>query len=708
MATVQSQINGYDSVLEDLPAWKKELILRRRANAKFHGETAIHSGGKVATPQSPNSVPPPQHILSCLGQGQSQLSVCSVQGAKSSVRTVRVLKGNKDNNISHQSSSQSSSVRKCVHHIGNCDCVVPKDYGSVNELKSPDLDSNSMRGPSTMHHKGFTAPMGKIRNEGLCNNDHEEFEYGPGIVSRLKNRYLSLALREAKGRASLRKYSSLEDLLDDGIQERGRSTEKERPVAGGNKHKDSMKRARSMDSLSYRRNDYGDRVPKSHSSGALRNALEKKDVIIIENIRPKDNKNGTSSSSKGFESTGRKLHHQSSLLEEEELPAPDTVKQVKQIFESSGRVSKGTAAAKAASYKAAHSQKYPSIYPKPPIKAKPTQIQCKTLSPTIENAKSSLKQVQPVVRSSPRSVLSVKATPPILKSKISTPLSPKISGLTPITCSVTSPQVNGERSPLIHNEKNLKSGEPPLSSPSVSLRQEMYSRPHSPPPSLLPLSPTPTHKASTSDNDDNENDEDASKEEERVLQENRKNKEKSIIPLSEPRSPSPKSFKPPSPVKLLPDKVTISTEDSGDNRVPTEKFVAKEEVFEPKETSAKPIYVEKKESLNNNNSSINSIPVPSSSEKSLPTNSSSSSVMEVIRAAEAKSSSPAPASTSPLGLRTTATTAKAKKESRRNSNENCPLVFNFSKRAETPDYIENDGVDLSKRQFKVSYFFFSI
>ncbi|ERL83736.1 hypothetical protein D910_01017 [Dendroctonus ponderosae] len=47
-------------------------------------------------------------------------------------------------------------------------------------------------------------------------SDSEDLHYGPGIVNRLRNKYLSLALRESNARPTiLRKATSLENLLDD-------------------------------------------------------------------------------------------------------------------------------------------------------------------------------------------------------------------------------------------------------------------------------------------------------------------------------------------------------------------------------------------------------------------------------------------------------------------------------------------------------------
>ncbi|CAG5034660.1 unnamed protein product [Parnassius apollo] len=85
--------------------------------------------------------------------------------------------------------------------------------------------------------------------------DDEELRYGPGIVKRLKSRYLSLALRDAPRRrpSVLRRAASLEHLLDEPPAPRAHSRSA-RPVSLAAPptpaRRDSVKRARSVDALS--------------------------------------------------------------------------------------------------------------------------------------------------------------------------------------------------------------------------------------------------------------------------------------------------------------------------------------------------------------------------------------------------------------------------------------------------------------------------
>ncbi|CAD0195834.1 unnamed protein product [Chrysodeixis includens] len=94
-------------------------------------------------------------------------------------------------------------------------------------------------------------------------DEDEELRYGPGIVKRLKSRYLSLALRDAPRRrpSVLRRAASLEHLLDERPPPAPTSRSHPRPPRPASvavppaplasaARRDSVKRARSVDALS--------------------------------------------------------------------------------------------------------------------------------------------------------------------------------------------------------------------------------------------------------------------------------------------------------------------------------------------------------------------------------------------------------------------------------------------------------------------------
>lgn len=68
-----------------------------------------------------------------------------------------------------------------------------------------------------------------------ASSDSEDLHYGPGIVNRLRNKYLSLALRESSARPTiLRKATSLENLLDDDGDRESEKEERFTRRSGGN------------------------------------------------------------------------------------------------------------------------------------------------------------------------------------------------------------------------------------------------------------------------------------------------------------------------------------------------------------------------------------------------------------------------------------------------------------------------------------------
>ncbi|XP_049887580.1 serine/arginine repetitive matrix protein 1-like isoform X2 [Pectinophora gossypiella] len=101
-------------------------------------------------------------------------------------------------------------------------------------------------------------------------DDDEELRYGPGIVKRLKSRYLSLALRDAPRRrpSVLRRATSLEHLLDERPPPAPRAAARAprpaslaAPAHAAQPRREFAKRARSVDALS--RLESRDELPPS-------------------------------------------------------------------------------------------------------------------------------------------------------------------------------------------------------------------------------------------------------------------------------------------------------------------------------------------------------------------------------------------------------------------------------------------------------------
>lgn len=158
---------------------------------------------------------------------------------------------------------------------------------------------------------------GKGGDEENLSDSSEEFKYGPGIVSKLKSKYLSLTLRETHkvrpSLANMRRATSLENILDEPEkpEEAKPKFVKNVTVANGSanqsrrgisRNKENMKRARSVEALMrYNRNF---EQPK----------LTELQAPLADSDKPRNRLS----------------------LEEKELPPPDLVKQTLRLFEPVG------------------------------------------------------------------------------------------------------------------------------------------------------------------------------------------------------------------------------------------------------------------------------------------------------------------------------------------------------------------------------------
>lgn len=192
--------------------------------------------------------------------------------------------------------------------------------------------------------------------EEECNSDSsEELQYGPGIVKKLKSKYLSMTLRESGSRPSLsnmRRATSLENLLDEEpvkqtdvkpsqfvkrvpghTARKVVSTHQSRSVDSSQR---DMKRARSMETLLR----YDPKLHMNHSHSGLNVHME--DVEKDENdCAINDNRERSTvhlrKTADGDKEEQLLLRKKLAItVEQTELPPPDLVKQTLKIFESSG------------------------------------------------------------------------------------------------------------------------------------------------------------------------------------------------------------------------------------------------------------------------------------------------------------------------------------------------------------------------------------
>lgn len=246
-----------------------------------------------------------------------------------------------------------------------------------------------------------------VSGEDAESDSSEELQYGPGIVNKLKSKYLNLTLRETnKSRASVQRFrraASLEDLLDRDDDEasshekqsvigrryakRGTGstsggsvvapkTDRYRNATRGN---DSMKRARSVETLMRYNSVTTDEpimrqlVPVARpATNGVRQEPVNDHIILVDRTSVKiESRLGELERPKPI----NKPKRIKPVLAETERPPPDLVKTTMRIFESSAKKvkPKGEVAAKVATFKTINDtfKAQKKLMPKPPIQPKP-------------------------------------------------------------------------------------------------------------------------------------------------------------------------------------------------------------------------------------------------------------------------------------------------------------------------------------------------
>lgn len=265
--------------------------------------------------------------------------------------------------------------------------------------------SSHGRNIRTSRELSRTTPLNRTSNEDGESDSSEELQYGPGIVNKLKSKYLNLTLRETnKSRASVQRFrraASLEDLLDrDDDEASGHEksaisrkytkrsgsssgviaskTDRYRNAARGN---DSMKRARSVETLMRYNNAGTDDVTTVRQVSITRpvtNGMRQEQIndhiILVDRTSIKiESRLGELDRPKPI----NKPKRIKPVLAETERPPPDLVKTTMRIFEGSARKlkPKGEVAAKVATFKTINdtfkAQTHKKLMPKPPLQPKP-------------------------------------------------------------------------------------------------------------------------------------------------------------------------------------------------------------------------------------------------------------------------------------------------------------------------------------------------
>ncbi|CAK9812801.1 hypothetical protein ANTQUA_LOCUS7406 [Anthophora quadrimaculata] len=338
---------------------------------------AIVSGG-IATATDVGSA------VACNMRLEADLSFCS---DSEDVANGMVSKTDMERKSEHGDGSENEDSRQDVKGtdlLTSCDehraCRTNNVLAELSKTKSGKIETEMARNRA-------------LSDEGESDSS-EELQYGPGIVNKLKSKYLNLTLREMnKSRVTVQRFrraASLEDLLDcdDEPGEKNvrkyakrttagvtAKTERYRNASRGN---ESMKRARSVETLM--RYNGTDEVGSTHgvSGRVATNGLKQEPVndhiILIDRTTVKiESRLGELDRPKAV----NKPKRIKPLLAETERPPPDLVKTTMRIFEGSAKKlkPKGEVAAKVATFKTINdtfkAQAQKKVAPKPPIQPKP-------------------------------------------------------------------------------------------------------------------------------------------------------------------------------------------------------------------------------------------------------------------------------------------------------------------------------------------------
>lgn len=351
----------------------------------------------------------------------STLSVSSSQSKSNIFETKKCIFA-KNNNLVNKNNGNKS----------NSDSIGVNKYTKLSERNKISVDggsnnnnNNNKTNNINSNNTTMVAMHDMVNEENFSFDDtSEELQYGPGIVSKLRCRYLSLALRQSSNKQrpsldNLRRATSLNNLLDedednsngsnrtswnnhcgDTIREQKARTPDEyvmsfvrkdssndsnrcRQVSRGN---DSLKRARSVEALMRYDNKAWQRDISKDSNenddDIIHHQQQQSPVdTLLKSKRAGNNDVIVSIEDKIVNARERGEHKPkrlTSFMDETERPPPDLVKHTLRLFEATAnrrtinsRLGNGDVAAKVATFKSIISQEKPAnIFPKPPLSPK--------------------------------------------------------------------------------------------------------------------------------------------------------------------------------------------------------------------------------------------------------------------------------------------------------------------------------------------------
>lgn len=401
-----------------VPQWKKDLILRKRSQSTGNKNSQqMFLLSSRCNNSSPNASAGSSFIVGTGGGGaESPSEHLAVEGelqpAQTTAATVgrKVLNGKDCFDARLRCNVQVANNDSITTSVVNCVSLIEKEVKMVQD--------------SVIIMRAPIATNGDCCKNGNGSDTSEELQYGPGIVSKLKSKYLSLTLRQAnaKSRPSIlpmRRATSLENLLDaDSADEalagdhnlNGRHsavpnsgprryapsknipTSRYRPATRG----ECQKRARSVETLVRSQSQPADltQAISGNESTNRKPGFDNKPSTVDGNSKPSANNcNGT-----------QKINRPkriAPIMDETERPPTDHVKQTLMLFEgpavrrTKAPRSTGDVAAKVANFKNIIDQEKPisgSILNNNPKKALGPKPHITSPKPTLSKRSSPVKR----------------------------------------------------------------------------------------------------------------------------------------------------------------------------------------------------------------------------------------------------------------------------------------------------------------------------
>lgn len=324
-----------------VPWWRQQLQQRRRRGGRTPPPspsstpvpTSSSSPISLALPTSPTLSPNASTIASSTSQSASRTSSNSHQHPSSPATRTKMSAATSGSPPMERSGTGRLTGRSTSRYIdANGEIVV---IGAVQGSKAdaPDVRSEA-QGPTS----GQAGRGAAVSQPGEETGSSAELQYGPGYVSRLKSRYLSMA-REGTSPGSgspRRRVVSLEDILQgEGAFERGSVQDSYvLSAARAGPWAESMRKAKSSGDLIQGRVGRGGRVGlRSPVATPRRDSSSNRGAIAVSPVRPARGIDVSQQAAVRGSGVGQRP----TLVVARELPAADTVSTVKRLFEERPR-----------------------------------------------------------------------------------------------------------------------------------------------------------------------------------------------------------------------------------------------------------------------------------------------------------------------------------------------------------------------------------